>query len=132
MRARCHKDAKPTHLDNGIVFPNGTQNIKSQLFTGGNQELKKLERSITVPKKRKIESAQGAPNKTVRTSNEGIGENQRPCPLQEESDVPEHDSPSEGLYVNENSLEEAEEGSFEGNEHFYEKEELDDEDGGDE
>ena len=130
MRARHYKGTKPNNLENGMAFANGTQ--KSQLFSGNNQEIKNFDRSITVPKKRKLESEQVGQSKTVRTSNESIEGNQRSNSIQKESDIIEQDSPGNGLYVNENSLEEpAEDGSFEGNEQFYEKEDIDDEDRGD-
>ena len=129
MRARRYKDTKPNNLENGMTFTNGTQTVKSQTFSGSNLDIKNFERSITVPKKRKLDSDQLGQNKAIRTSNEGIEGSQRPNLIQEESDVADHDSPANGLYVNENSLEEqAEEGSVEDNEQFYEKDELDDED----
>ena len=128
MRARRYKDTKPNNLENGMNFTNGTQSVKSKTFSGSNLDIQNFERSITVPKKRKLDSDQLGPNKAVRTSNEGIEGSQRPNLIQEESDVADHDSPGNGLYVNENSLEEpAEEGSVEDNEQFYEKDELDDE-----
>ena len=112
-----------------MTFTNGTQSVKSKTFSGSNLDIQNFERSITVPKKRKQDSDQLGPNKAIRTSNEGIEGSQRPNLIQEESGVADHDSPGNGLYVNENSLEEpAEEGSVEDNEQFYEKDELDDED----
>ena len=132
MRARRQTDQKPKNFENGMVYSNGTASRKSQLFPGGIEDAKSFERSITVPKKRKVEAELGSHNKAVRTSNESVDGNQRTSTMQEESDIPEEDSPGDGLYVNENSLEEpAENGSYEGNEQFYEKDELEDEDGGD-
>ena len=66
MRARRYKDTKPNNLENGMTFTNGTQTVKSQTFSGSNLDIKNFERSITVPKKRKLDSDQLAQNKAKK------------------------------------------------------------------
>ena len=127
MRARCKKQNKTSLVDNGLVVTNGSQNGKSGLYCNTIQEPKSFDRTINTPKKRKLDSEHGVSHKTARTSNEGVEVNASPLSLHGESDVPEQDSPSEGPYVNENSLDEAEDGDFEDNEKFFEKDDIDDE-----
>ena len=128
MRARGKKQNKTRLIDNGLVVTNGSQNAKSGLYCNNIQEPKSFERVINSPKKRKMDLEHTVSHKSSRTSNEGTEVNSSPPSLHGESDVPEQDSPCEGPYVNENSLDEAADGSFEENEKFFEKDELDDED----
>jgi hypothetical protein len=128
MRARCKKQNKTSLIDNGLVVTNGSPNAKSGSYCNNIQEPKSFERIINSPKKRKLDSEHGVSHKTSRTSNEGVEVNSSPISLHGESDVHEQDSPCDGPYVNENSLDEVADGSFEENEKFFEKDDIDDED----
>ena len=127
MRTRSKKQNKTSLIDNGLVVTNGSQNVNSGSYCNNIQEPKSFER-INNPKKRKLDLEHGVSHKASRTSNEGVEVNLSPTSLHGESDVPEQDSPCEGPYVNENSLDEAADGSFEENEKFFEKDDIDDED----
>ena len=127
MRTRSKKQNKTSLIDNGLVVTNGSQNVNSGSYCNNIQEPKSFER-INNPKKRKLDLEHGVSHKASRTSNEGVEVNLSPISLHGESDVPEQDSPCEGPYVNENSLDEAADGSFEENEKFFEKDDIDDED----
>ena len=127
MRSRSKKQNKTSLIDNGLVVTNGSQNVNSGSYCNNIQEPKSFER-INNPKKRKLDLEHGVSHKAPRTSNEGIEVNLSPTSLHGESDVPEQDSPCEEPYINENSLDEAADGSFEENEKFFEKDDIDDED----
>ena len=128
MRARCKKQNKRSAVDNGRIVTNGSQNIAPGFYYNNIQEPKSFDRTVNTPKKRKIDSEHGVPLKTTRNSNEGIESISSPMSLHGESDALEQDSPCEGAYANENSLDGAADGSFEDNEKFYEKDDIDDED----
>ena len=135
MRVRSTQPNKSSPIDAGSFVANGgTQNLKTGMYSDNIQEvIKNFERSSNLPKKRKHpdHSESDESNKMVRSSNEdNVNVNLSPTSLHGESDAHEHDdSPSDLQYANENSFDENAEGSFgEDNEHFYEKDDIEDED----